>query len=135
MLRARGLLDYRILVQQLSELRWVALAGVGAANLVVYWLGLVRPYSLAALGLRPHVDIASLTRGRPQAQLSLWLTYVALLVLYYLGWRLCRNPRQDRNAQAQRAEKRLWATLLLTVAAINLAMSSLYPIGAVDVFD
>jgi hypothetical protein len=134
MLRTRNLFDFRLGLSQLEGVRWLALAGVGGLTLLVYWLGLVSPYSLKALGLSPRVSIASLTHGRPQAQIELMLTYMALLVLYYLAWRICRQPRRAQ-AQAVNSDPRLWAVLLATVAAINLAMLSLYPIGAVDVFD
>jgi len=117
----------------MEGVRWLALAGVGGATLAVYWLGLVDPYSLKALGLRPHIDIASLAHGQPLVQIELMLTYAALLVLYYLAWRICRQPR-DRT-QPPSGDPRLWAVLLATVAAVNLAMLSLYPVGAVDVFD
>src|SRR5207248_10642697 len=89
MLRARDLLSFRLGLAQLEGLRWLALTGVGALTLVVYWLGLVSPYSLKSLGLRPHVDIPFLAHGQPQVQIELMLTYGALLVLYYLAWRIC----------------------------------------------
>jgi Glycosyltransferase family 87 len=134
MLRARDLFGFRLGLARLEGVRWVALAGVGAMTLVVYWLGLISPYSLKAVGLRPHVDIASLAHGQPRVQIELSLTYAALLVLYYLAWRICRQP-SHADAQRINSDPRLWAVLLATVAAVNLAMLSLYPIGAVDVFD
>ena len=77
---------------------------------------------------------ASLAHGQPRVQIELLLTYAALLVLYYLAWRICRQPSRA-DAQRINGDPRLWAVLLATVAAVNLAMLSLYPIGAVDVFD
>ena len=134
MLRARNIFSNRFELAHWAAARWLALAGVGGMTVVVYWFGLVSPYSLKALGLRPHVDIASLARGRPHVQIDLVLTYAALLVLYYLAWRVCR-PAPSIGARTRQTDPHLWAVLLATVAAVNLAMLSLYPVGAVDVFD
>ncbi len=139
MLRATASIHVRRVADLLAAGRWLALAAVGGLTGLVYWLGLVSPYSVGALGLRPHMDIARLTRGHPQAQISLVLTYACLLSLYYLAWRLCRLPAANRPAETQRSDTaqsaRLWVVLLLTLAAVNLAMLSLYPIGATDIFD
>jgi hypothetical protein len=134
MLRARDLFGYRLGLARLEGVRWLALAGVGGMTLAVYWFGLVRPYSLKAIGLPAHIDIASLAHGHPQVQIELMLTYGALLALYYLAWRIC-SRRRDADVEQASSDPRLWAVLLATVAAVNLAMLSLYPIGAVDVFD
>jgi len=134
MFSTRVLFRVRLGLDRLEATRWLMLAGVGAASLAIYWLAFVSPFSLKALGLRPHVDIAQLTRGKPAMQIELALAYAALLALYYLAWRICRRPARSQ-AHAARSDQRLWAVLIATIAAINLAMISLYPIGAVDVFD
>ena len=134
MWRGRELSRGGFVLGKIGAWRWLGLAAVGALMLTVYWVGLIRPYGLATLGLRPHLDIARLTRGHPGQQLALMFTYVALLGLYYLAWRLCHVPRAAA-AGPKPTERRLWVVLVATIAAINLAVLSLYPIGAADVFD
>ena len=48
--------------------RWLTLAGLGALAALIYWLGLIIPYNLFRFGLKPRVDISSLTLHNPAAQ-------------------------------------------------------------------
>jgi hypothetical protein len=105
-------------------------AALSALSLLVYWLGLLAPYNLFALRLKPLQDVAKLTRGQPLAQAGFVLTFAALSGLYYLLWRLCRAP-----ASACADEHSLWFTVLGGLVVVNLALLWLYPIGAADVFD
>ncbi|MGH2521846.1 MAG: glycosyltransferase 87 family protein [Anaerolineales bacterium] len=123
---------FRVTLQTpyLGTHRWLLLAAVGGLSLLVYWLGLLAPYSLEALKLRPLLDIAKLTRGRPGAQINFMLAFAALSCLYYLAWRVCRSVGSD--ARQRRA---VWLALVASLLAINLSMLWLYPIGAADLFD
>ncbi len=105
--------------------RLFALCLVGFVSLGVYGWGLVRPYNLFTLGLRPALTIHEFTVNDPPAQASFIITTALLAGLYYLAWRLCRG-------QQSRA---LWTALLSIVLLVNLAVLTLYPIGAADVFD
>jgi len=105
--------------------RWLALLTLGGASLLVYWVGLILPYNLFALQLKPLRDIAKLTRDKPLAQAGFVLTFAALSGAYYLAWRVSRG-RQPRA---------MWIALLASVLAVNLSMLWLYPIDAADIFD
>ena len=107
---------------------WLAL--LGALFLVICVIGLVLPYNVFALQLRPNLNIANLTNGRRLAQAGFVLTLAALAGVYYLIWRACRAA-----GAVGRQPRALWAVLLTSVLAINLAMLWLYPIDAADVFD
>jgi len=110
--------------------RWPILLALGGISLVAYWIGLILPYSIFALRLRPLVDSAKLTRNQPLAQAGFILTFAALSGLYYLAWRACRGrPAGDRNRRA------MWAVLLGGLAAVNLSMLLLNPIDSADIYD
>ncbi len=109
---------------------WLAL--LGAAFLGISLVGLVLPYNLFRLGLRPYLNIANLTNGHPLAQAGFVLTLAALAGLYYLAWRACRAAGQATAGGQPRA---MWVALLGAVLAINLAMLWLYPVDASDIFD
>lgn len=108
--------------------RWLLLLLLGGLNLLVYWLGLLRPYSLSALRLKPLVDVIKLIHDHPAAQARLALTLVALFGIYYLTWRLCRSS-------AGPPTRAVWLVLLVSALAANLMMLWLYPVGAADIFD
>ncbi len=110
---------------QTSVRRWPLLLALGGLSLLAYWLGLIAPYNLFALQLRPLADIAKLTRGQPVAQAIFVLIFAALSALYYLAWRLCRGFQR----------RAMWVALITTIVVINGAMLWLYPIGAADIFD
>jgi len=105
--------------------RWLALLALCSASLIVYWLGLLLPYNLFVLQLRPLRSIALLTRGDPVAQVRFVLTFAALSGLYYLMWKLCRG----------RQPKAMWIALIAPLLAANLTLIWLYPVGAADLFD
>ncbi len=104
---------------------WAALLVLGLLGAAVWWAGLVLPYNVWALDLRPLRDIAKLTRGEPAAQAAYVLTFAALSALYYAAWRVCRG----------RAGPAMWRALIAGLAAANFVLLWLYPIGAADVFD
>jgi hypothetical protein len=104
---------------------WAALLVLGTLSAAVWGVGLLLPYNVWALDLRPLRDIAKLTRGDPAGQAAFVLTFAALSALYYAAWRLCRG----------RTEPAMWRALILGLAAANFALLWLYPIGAADVFD
>lgn len=121
---------------------------LGAASLVVYWFGLIRPYGLSTLLPRPLADIAVLTRDHPFAQARFVLTIAALFGLYYLAWRACRPvPRPDDGALTgapdearpkrpwMRSQRGMWTAMAASLLGINLCMLWMYPIGAADLFD
>jgi len=109
--------------------RPAALALTSIASVVVYTFGLVLPYSVFALQLKPLANIAKLTRNNPAAQAGFVLTFALLSGLYYLAWRLCR-PTSGRSPS-----RLMWPTLMTALLAINLVVIWLYPIGAADIFD
>lgn len=104
---------------------WAALLVLGTLSAAVWWAGLVLPYNVWALDLRPLRDIAKLTRGDPAAQAAYVLTFAALSALYYAAWRVCRG----------RTGPAIWRALIAGLAAANFVLLWLYPIGAADVFD
>jgi len=103
----------------------LALSIISILSLIAYTFGLLLPYSLFSLGLKPLLGIAKLTRGEPIAQANFVLTFAALSALYYLAWRLCRGLQP----------RAMWIVLLSGAVVLNLAMLWLYPIGAADIFD
>lgn len=105
--------------------RWLGLLCLGALSFAVYGFGLVAPYNLFALDLRPLRDVAKLTRGDPLEQASFVLAFAVLSALYYGMWRLCRG----------RQPAAMWRALTVCVIALNGLMLWLYPIGAADIFD
>lgn len=105
--------------------RLLALWLVGLMSWLVYAWGLVRPFNLFTLGLKPDLTIPKLTLGEPLTRAGFVLTIALLAGLYYLAWRLCRG--QQRRA--------FWVALLSSALLINLTLLWLYPIGAADVFD
>jgi len=108
-----------------ATVRWRVLLALGGLGLAFYWLGLIRPYGLHALMVKPLLDIAQLTRDQPFAQAGFVATFAALSGLYYFGWRVCRGQRS----------RRMWIALLVAALAFNVSLMGLYPIGAADVFD
>ena len=105
--------------------RWQAALALTSASLLVYSAGLLAPYNLFALKLQPLLDIGQLAKSKPLAQAGFVATFAGLFGLYYALWRLCRG-RQPRS---------VWAAVLGGLAAANVAMLWLYPIGAADLFD
>jgi hypothetical protein len=110
---------------RLQVSRPLALSLTSFLSLVAYTFGLLVPYSLFSLGLRPLLNAAKLTRDDTLAQANFVLTFASLSALYYLAWRLCRG-RQPRA---------MWIVLLGGAILLNFAMLWLYPIGAADIFD
>ena len=108
-----------------ATVRWRVLLALGGLGLAFYWLGLIRPYGLHALMVKPLLDIAQLTRDQPFAQAGFVATFAALSGLYYLGWRVCRGQQS----------RRMWIALLVAALAFNVSLMGLYPIDAADVFD
>ncbi len=111
-----------------SARRWPKLLLLGALSLLIYWIGLIRPYSLFAIKLRPQLDIVKLTMHNPLAQAEFVLVLVSQAGLYFLAWRVCR-PAGGRSPRA------MWLVLGISLALIACSMIWLYPIGAVDVFE
>ena len=123
---------------RLAARRWLTLAALGGASLLVYWIGLILPYNLFALRFKPLLDIAKLTRDKPVAQAGFVLTFAALSGLYYLAWRTCRpasaGPEATHSLPPQ-SPRAMWAVLVVSLLAIHLSMLWLYPIDAADLFD
>jgi len=112
-------------ISRLTAHRPLTLSLISLISLVSYFFGLLLPYNLFTLGLKPLINIAKLTRGDALAQVRFILTFAALSGLYYLAWRLCRNVQS----------RRAWIVLLIGALTINIAMLFLYPIDAADIFD
>ena len=110
------------------------LAVLGALFLVVSLFGLVWPYNVFTLQLRPNLNIANLTNGNRLAEAGFVLTLAALAGVYYLAWRACRAAGVAALT-AGRQPRAMWVVLLGSVLAINLAMLWLYPVDAADLFD
>jgi hypothetical protein len=122
---------FTLLAPRLRSPGWRALALLGGLTTLVYWLGLLLPYNIFALRLKPLLDIAKLTRHDPAAQAGHVLTWALLAGLYYLAWRVCRAAGRAGRARQRTA----WVALLGSLLAINLSLLWLYPIGAADLFD
>jgi hypothetical protein len=105
--------------------RSALLAGLGLATAGVYGLGLVLPYGIPTLGIRPLLSFAKVNVDAPFAIVGWVLTFFVASLLYYLAWRVCRGV-QPRG---------MWWTLTGSLALSNAVMLALYPIGAADVFD
>ncbi|MBI3360528.1 MAG: DUF2029 domain-containing protein, partial [Chloroflexi bacterium] len=105
--------------------RTILLFALGLASLFVYWLGLILPYNVFSLQLKPLLSVAQLTRNNPTAQAAFVVTFAALSGLYYLTWRLCRGPQPSA----------MWIALLAPLVVVNLSLLWLYPIDAADIFD
>ncbi len=114
--------------------RWALLTALGALSLLVYWLGLLLPYNVFALGVGPGHSVGTLTAGRPWAQAGLVLTTAALWGLYLLAWRICRQPEQPGDG-AGGAAWPMWGAVLVTALSVAFSLVWLYPIGSADVFD
>ncbi len=110
---------------------WLTL--LGTLFVGVSLIGLVIPYNLFTLQLRPYRNIANLTADNPLAQACFVLTLAALAGVYYLAWRACRA--MGSGTVAGRQPRAMWAALLGSILAVNLAMVWLYPIDAADIFD
>jgi hypothetical protein len=96
-------------------------------SLLVYWIGLIRPYDLLTNYQEPLLNIGNLTLHQPLATLRLGMTFAAQFTLYYLMWRLSRYASLQKRA--------MFTVLWATVIVLNLAMLWMYPIGAADIFD
>jgi hypothetical protein len=116
---------FTLRASRLAARRWLMVLGLCGASVLVYWVGLILPYNLFALMLKPLVDIAKLTRGQPVAQAGFVLTFATLSALYYSTWRMCRGPQP----------RAVWVVVLGSLLVINLSMLWLYPVGAADLFD
>jgi hypothetical protein len=112
--------------------RWLTVLALGGLSLFIFWAGLLVPYNLFTLRLAPLVNTASLTSDKPLAQAGFVFTLAALSGVYYLAWRACRAGARASSGRQPRA---LWAALLTSVLAANLALLWLYPIDAADIFD
>lgn len=110
---------------RLTANRPLALSLVSLLSLLTYLFGLLLPYNLFTLKLKPLLNIPKLTQGNPVAQAQFVLTFALLSGLYYLAWRLCRGQQT----------RRLWIILLVSALVFNLMLLFLYPIGAADIFD
>ncbi len=100
------------------------LAGTAVLSAVIYALAFSRPYNLAALQGQPHYTLSQHSQADPYAFASLVAAFVALGLLYWLGW---RTARQAGGWAA-------WAIVAgggVASAAVLLAM---FPFGADDVF-
>ena len=78
---------------------WLAL--LGALFTGICLIGLVIPYNLFSLHLRPYLNIANLTNGNRLAEACFVLTLAALAGIYYLAWRACRSAGAARVAGRQ----------------------------------
>jgi len=117
---------------RLTARAWFSLAILGGLTLLTYWLGLILPYNVFALKLKPLLDIAKLTRNDMAVQAGYVLTWALLAGLYYLAWRVCRAAGRPHDEAQQRA---VWVALLGSLLVVNLSLLWLYPIGAADLFD
>ncbi len=111
---------------------WLGL--LGALFLGICLVGLLLPYNLLTLQVRPYLNIANLTNSSRLAQAAFVFTLAALAGVYYLAWRACRAAGLEA-AQVGRQPRATWAALLASILVINLALVWLYPIDASDVFD
>jgi hypothetical protein len=102
-----------------------ALGVIAVLNVLLYGWGFAWAFPLLAWQDRPLLDLYKLARLGQAAHLSLIAVYLALGILYWLGWRV-----------AQRAQGRAaWFTVLASALASGALLLWMYPIGAADLFD
>ena len=100
------------------------LATLAALSALIYALAFSLPYNLVAQQSPPYHPLSDLTGGSRGALAWLVAAFLALGLLYWLGWRLARRVRGPAA----------WAIVAggaVTFAGILLLM---YPIGAADIF-
>ena len=118
-----------ILAQKLSsngqKSSAVVLTGIAALNGLIYWLVFTRPYSLTKYYRRPLLNLHDLSRNDPLANWRLLGAFLALGLLYWLGWRTARHAR-GRSA---------WAAVLGGALISGAVLLFLYPFDAADIFD
>lgn len=105
--------------------RWQSVLLLSGLSALIYGWGLIAPYNVEALELRPLISIAKLTRNQPGTQAAFVLTFAALSAVYYLTWRLARGVQP----------RAVWLANIAGLALVNLGLLALYPIGAADIFD
>jgi hypothetical protein len=98
---------------------------IALANALIYWLAFTQPYHLLGLYKKPLLDLYQITRGDALAPQKLLLAFIALSILYWLGWRVARQ-----------LESRLgWIIVLLGAVVSGTILLYLYPFDAADIFD
>ncbi len=100
------------------------LAGLAALSVLLYGVAFSRPYSLTALQRPPTYDLPRLPQADPHTVAPLVVAFIALGVIYWLGWRLAR---QIRGPAA-------WAIVAGGALASAGVLLFMYPFGAADIF-
>lgn len=104
------------------------LAGISG---IAYYLGFVKPYLLSEWYDKPLMDLAKINGHTAGAANSWALTWIVLLVCYYLAFRLA--PSLGDVSRAFR-----WIAIGIVVAwalVFCVQLVFMYPVGAADIFD
>ena len=122
--RALGLDSLRRAAQS-TTVQVFVLALLSAA---VYWLALVRPYSLQQWWTVPLQAIGKMSHFAPPAGISYTLAISALFILY---WKACQLAH-DTTVPFGR---HLWLVVLGGALVFNALLMFQYPVDAADIFD
>lgn len=101
------------------------LSGLAAASGLIYLFAFARIANLFELYDRPLLNLYTLPRGGETGLHTLILAFLALGILYGLGWRLARNL--DGRAG--------WAVVIGGSLMFGVILLGMYPFGATDLFD
>lgn len=98
---------------------------ITTASALVYWIGFTQPYPLHTLYQQPLLDLYKLSRIDASMPQKLWMAFMALAALYWLGWRVARQL-DDQVA---------WVIVIAGALASATILLYLYPFDAADIFD
>lgn len=98
---------------------------IAFTSTLIYWLAFTQPYPLLALSNTPLLDLYKIARADAFAPQKLLLAFVALAILYWLGWRVAR----------QLAGRAAWVIVIGGALASGIILLYLYPFDAADIFD
>ena len=101
------------------------LSGLAVASGLIYGLGFTRMANLFELYNLPRLNLFTLPLGGYPGLYRLILAFLALAILYGLGWRLARNLEGKAG----------WAVVLGGSLLFGVILLGMYPFDATDLFD
>lgn len=99
---------------------------VGCASIAIYFVGLLQPFPLLQLYDTPHQYLGPLTDHQRPAALQYSLTIASLMLLYAVGWWLCRRTTPTWRA---------WTIVVGGASVSGILLLFVHPIGAGDIYD
>jgi len=110
----------RVLTDRVFHLSTLTLA-----SLAIYARAFAWPYSIWEWWREPLLDISKISHENPRA---IW-TYVASLAILFVCYALTARVVTGRQRAA------VWVVVIAGAIGFNFVMISLYPVGALDLFD